>query len=267
MGFSDYFNSMYVWAIGTLIIIAALASYTLQTIPLNLILAVVLCCVIDILIKKFVLKKEIKFPQSAFISGLIIGSIGLIEFNILFVALACFIAIGSKNLIRLKGKHIFNPAALGLLISLFVLNTGETWWATSSFILFGLAIPLTIFLVFANYKADKLKIAVPAIAIFAAVYFLEGYLNIVLSFNGILNAISVIPLFFIFIMLSEPKTTPYGTKEQILFAIGVVGLELVLETTKMFNPMFIALLAGNLVYAVYRNRPATSTTVYSEPNK
>lgn len=254
MGFSDYFNSMYVCAIITLIIIAALASYTLQIIPLNLIIAAVLCCVIDISIKKFVLKKDLKFPQSAFITGLIIGSIGLVELNILFVVLACFIAIGSKHLIRLKGRHIFNPAALGLLVSLFVLNTGETWWATSSFILFGLAIPLTIFLVFANYKADKLKIALPAILLFAVVYFIEGYLKLSLGVAGVLNALAVIPFFFIFIMLSEPKTTPYDGKEQVLFAIGVVGLELLLEYLKINHPMFIALLAGNLVYTLYRSR-------------
>ncbi len=257
MGFSDYFNSMYVWAIVTLTIIAALASYTLSIIPTNFILAVILSCVIDIVVKKVVLKKDLKFPQSAFITGLIIGSVGLLDLNILYVVIACFVAIGSKHIIRLKGKHIFNPAALGLLISLVLLNTGETWWATSSFILFGLAIPLTIFLVFANYKADKLKIAIPAIILFAVLYFLEGYLKLSFTAAGILNAIAVIPLFFIFIMLSEPKTSPYFWKEQVVFAIGVVGLDLVLEYIRISHPFFIALLAGNLVYALYRYRQSS----------
>ncbi|MBI4894914.1 MAG: hypothetical protein HY831_00325 [Candidatus Aenigmarchaeota archaeon] len=255
MGFSDYFNSMYVWAIGTLIIIAALASYTLNTIPLNLILAVFLCCVIDILIKKIVLKKDLSFPKSAFITGLIIGSVGLLNFDILYVVIACLIAIGSKHVIRLKGRHIFNPAALGLLVSLVLLSTGETWWATTGFLLFGLTIPLTVFLIFANYKADKLKIAIPAILLFGIVYFIEGYLKLTFTLNGILGALAVIPFFFIFIMLSEPKTSPYFAKEQLLFALGVVSLGLLLEYMKIFHPMFLALLAGNLVYAIYRSRP------------
>src|SRR3990167_7169267 len=138
MELRQYWNNMYVWAIALLLLVAGLASKTLGILPTNLFAAIIVCAGLDVLLKKFYLKRsEIKFPYSAVVTGIIIGSI--ISFNapLLVILLASVVAILSKFFIRLKGMHIFNPATLGLLVALAIFSLADEWWAAIGFNAFG----------------------------------------------------------------------------------------------------------------------------------
>ena len=68
------------------------------------------------------------------IPSAIISSMGLcllLKTNMLSVAaLAAFISIASKYSIRINGKHIFNPSALGIVTA--VVFTGNAWIAPAN---------------------------------------------------------------------------------------------------------------------------------------
>ena len=77
------------------------------------------------------------------IPSVIISSMGLcllLKTNSLPVAaLAAFISIASKYIIRINGKHIFNPSALGIVAA--VVLTGNAWispgqWGSGAVIMF-----------------------------------------------------------------------------------------------------------------------------------
>ena len=89
-----FLNSMYGWVIVLLVVLAAIGSYIKQAIPLNLIVAVVVCSVLDLAIKK-VLKKSFRFSASAFITGLIIGSVAQFQAPVWVILVASVIAIGN----------------------------------------------------------------------------------------------------------------------------------------------------------------------------
>ncbi|MBS3055062.1 MAG: RnfABCDGE type electron transport complex subunit D [Candidatus Aenigmarchaeota archaeon] len=249
-----YAYSMYTWAIIFLSLLVVVASYIYRTFPLNIFIAVITTSVLDVLLKKFFLKRAISFPSSAIITGLIIGSIAPINSSFLVVLLASFVAILSKYLIRIKGSHIFNPATLGLLVSLFAFSLGDEWWAAIGFNYLGYTLTLTPLLILPNFKARKLAVSIPFLVIVGLLYYFTGFITISSnSVQGIVSFLVAMPYYFGFIMVSEPKTSPFKTKQQVAFGLFVGILTFVLSFYSIKFALFIALLIGNLIYFLYRN--------------
>lgn len=248
-------GSMYVVTIAFLLLLAAVASYKQAAFPVSLLLAILACCVLDLLIARFFLKrKQLRFPYSGFISGTIIGSIAPVNAPAAAILVAAAIAVASKYVIRLKGRHVFNPATLGLLVSLWLFGLGEVWWAASPILwVAGLAVPLTLLFVVANYQAGKLRVSIPFLAATAIMYAATQFIAVPFTAAGLFTFFSSLPFYFAFIMLSEPKTSPNTPREQIVFGVSVAVLVFALEQVHVKYAFFIALLAGNLVYSLYRS--------------
>ncbi len=250
MELRKFFSSMYVITIILLSFLAVVASFQQNIFPLNLVAAILTTTLVDTTLKIFYLKKQISFPYSATISGLIIGSVAPINSPVYVGMIAGLLAMLSKFFIRIKNSHIFNPAALGLLTSLAAFSLGDEWWSSVNILFGNYFFPLSIILIISNYKAMKLKIALSFLTIF--------FISIII-FNSSLRPLSpfdiflLLPFFYAFIMVSEPKTSPYGTKSQIIFGIFIAVLLLFLVLLGIGYSLFIALLIGNLAYAIYRN--------------
>ncbi len=253
-GLSEYFKSMYVVTSVLLLLLAAVASYNLRVFPANLLAAIVACSLLDAAANRIFLKKEARFPASAVITGIIIGSIAPLNAPLAAIFVAAVVAIASKYVLRINKRHIFNPATLGLLVSLFAFRLGDMWWAAAAGIsVLGFAVPLTLALIVANYKAGKLKVAVPFLLATALLYAATGFVRVPLTASGILTFASTMPYYFAFIMLSEPKTSPNAPKEQVIFGMAVAAVYFLLDFSHVRFPFFIALLAGNLAYSLHRS--------------
>ncbi len=258
---SEYFKSMYFWAVLLLLLCAAVSSYAIHTFPANLLAAIAACALLDAAVKKLFLKREIKLSASAVISGIIIGSIAPLNAPVAAILAAAAVAIASKYVLRIKGRHIFNPATLGLLVSLSLFRLGDMWWAASGFNFAGFAVPVTLLLIIANYKAEKLKISLPFLAVIAAFYAATQFFKNPITAVGLLNFFTSLPFYFAFIMLSEPKTSPNAPKEQIIFGIAAAVLVFLLESKHTKYAFLVGLLAANLAYSTYRNYAAQKGAV------
>lgn len=166
-------------------------------------------------------------PRSAVISTLSLCL--LLRTNAPWVAaLAAAVAIGSKALLRAGGKHVFNPANLGIVVA--VLATGQAWispgqWGNEA--LLGLLFAgLGITVVTRSERAD---ITFAFLGFYAAMLFLRSWS---------VNEPTTIPLhrlqsgallLFAFFMISDPKTTPDSRAGRILFAFLVVCLSYVVQ--------------------------------------
>jgi glycine betaine catabolism B len=159
------------------------------------------------------------------------------------LALASAVGIASKFLLAINRKHIFNPVALGVIVSAFVLDQPATWWVGGSIYLLpivlvgGLLIlrKLQRFEMFAVYVLANL--AVSAIATTPDMYG-EALSQIFLSS----------PLLFCgFVMLTEPMTAPAAKLPSLAFGALVGGLlsPSVHVVDFYFTPEF-ALVVGNL---------------------
>jgi len=140
----------------------------------------------------------------------------------LAVVAAC-IAIGSKFIIRFRGKHIFNPANFALVT--LILLSDQAWfssgqWGSATINAFGLACLGFLVLTRARRAETTLAfIAIYAVLMFGRALWLNDPFSIPLHQmqNGAL-------LIFAFFMISDPKTTPNTAVGRVLYAALVAGI-------------------------------------------
>jgi Na+-translocating ferredoxin:NAD+ oxidoreductase RnfD subunit len=166
-------------------------------------------------------------PISALITSLSLTLLLRTEFVALAVAAAA-IAIGSKFLIRVKGKHVFNPANVAL-VSLMLLSD-HAWvssgqWGSAALGAFGLA--CLGFLVLTRARRAETTIGflcIYGVLLFGRALWLGDPLSIPMHQlqNGAL-------LIFAFFMISDPKTTPNAAFGRVLFAAIVASVAFTIQ--------------------------------------
>jgi Na+-transporting NADH:ubiquinone oxidoreductase subunit NqrB len=205
--------------------------------------------------EKWLGKKEIPFLKryKAAIPSVLISSFGLtllLKTNFLWVAvLAAFISIASKFLIRIKGKHIFNPSALGIVAAIFL--TGKAWfspgqWGSSTVILFGVCCLGII----VTTSVQKLDTSLAFLITFAALLFIRQIIYLGWPLDFFVQSISTGSLLlFSFFMITDPKTTPNHTAARIIWSMLVAALAFYLATFKWVNgaPVYVLVFLQPLV--------------------
>lgn len=172
-------------------------------------------------------------PKSALISGLSLCL--LLRTNSWTLALlAAFITIASKFVLRVRGKHVFNPTNLGLVAMMAL--TGQVWASPGQW-------GSTVQLAFLIACAGGLVVnrAARSDVSFA---FLLCWAGMLLGRAAWLDDPWAIPLhqlgsgallLFAFFMISDPKTTPDSRAGRILFALLVAAGAYYVQF-KLFRP-------------------------------
>jgi len=159
-------------------------------------------------------------PRSALISGLSLCLL-LRTNHVALAAAGAVIAIASKFVLRVRGKHIFNPTNFGLVAMMLATN-GAVWvspgqWGNVAF--FGFLMVCVGGLVVMRAGRSDVTLA-----------FLGAYLALVIGRSLWLGEPMAIPLhrlqsgallLFAFFMISDPRTTPDSRLGRILFAAVV----------------------------------------------
>ncbi len=152
-------------------------------------------------------------------------------------------AAASKFIFAINKKHIFNPAALGVAMTLIGLDLSASWWVGT-----GIMLPSVLLggllLVRKVNRSDLVWSFLGTALILIFLPHLSGFDDITKTFGKVFLDTPI--LFFTFIMLTEPLTTPPGRFLRILYGI-MVGV--------LYSPQFhigslyltpeLALLGGN----------------------
>lgn len=180
---------------------------------------------------------------SSVVSGLLIGLILDPQGGALPLIAACTIAALSKQFIgRGSHKHIFNPAAFGMMASSLIVGNHIAWWGAS----WGL-IPAIILLV------GMIPILLALRRIFMPITFLIVYV-LMLSFSwSFMSALRLTldgtVVLFAFVMLPEPMTSVISGKWRYGWGLLVGTLVVVQNALRVswFDPLLMALLGANLI--------------------
>lgn len=166
-------------------------------------------------------------PLSAAITSLSLTL--LLRTDIVAIAiLAACIAIGSKFLLRVNGKHIFNPANIALVTLMFC--SDQAWvssgqWGSAAVGAFTLA--CLGFLVLTRARRAETTLA-----------FLIGYATLMIGRAIWLGDPLSIPLhqlqngallIFSFFMISDPKTTPNTSIARIVYGALVASVAYIIQ--------------------------------------
>lgn len=198
-------------------------------------------------------------PESSIITGLLIFAImqpTIEPLGLAGIALASTIASASKYLLAIRGRHIFNPAAVGALVVGIIGLSYPAWWIGTPYLLAIIAVGAFLVL----YRTQKLAMAGVflgiAFAVFAVVVALRGGTFADWMSLAVLSS----PLVFLAgFMLSEPLTLPPRRWQQFLVAT-IVALLVAVPFSLPANKYLFALLVGNLVAFAFGQRRAIRLT-------
>ncbi len=188
--------------------------------------------------------------ESVYITALILALIippttngNTIE-HITFLLAASGLAMSSKYILTIHKKHIFNPAAIAVVLTALGPRQSANWWI-------GTSVMLPYVLIGGILLVHKMRRG-RMVLIFFASTLLATALYAMLAKNDVYVAlketITTSAMFFLgFVMLTEPLTTPPTAKKQTLYAI---------LTGVLFPPQFrilslystpeLALITGNV---------------------
>lgn len=163
--------------------------------------------------------------------------------------LVAVIAMASKYMLAIKRSHVFNPAAIAVVIVGFIGSTHASWWVGSK-VLF----PITLAFGFmVLYKIRRITMFMVFVATALAVtVFVAAQTNYPIS-SQLWQFISSSPLIFLgTIMLTEPATLASKRRDYLIFAVIVGALfASQIQTHGYLLTAEIALVLGNIYsYAV-----------------
>lgn len=186
--------------------------------------------------------------KSALISSM--GLCLLLKTNNLYVAAgAAAISIVSKYILRYKGKHIFNPSALGIAVAVWL--GGNAWispgqWGSNAVLFFGV---LSLGFIVVT-KVQKLDVTLAFLGTFAALLFARQIVYQGWPMDYFVQSISTGSLLlFSFFMITDPKTTPNHRVARVVWAAAIAGVAFYLTAFKFMNgaPILVLVLAQPLV--------------------
>ncbi|NRD77889.1 RnfABCDGE type electron transport complex subunit D [Bacillus sp. BRMEA1] len=224
---------------------------------MNGLIAIGVSLIVDFLFCGITHRKSSK--DGTIITGLIIALILSITTPWPFVAGTAALAILSKHLLVYKKKPIFNPAAVGLLISIFLFRSEQSWWGA-----FGdLPAWLMVLLIIGGYivteRINKFPQVFSFLGTFFVILFLMGYFHVGDAADALRSPFINAALFFGLFMLTDPPTSPAKYKNQVIFGfITAIAGSIVYAIFGGLTYLFIGLMFGNL-YS-YWNKRSTSKT-------
>jgi len=186
----------------------------------------------------YIKTKKIFLSSSAFITGMIIALILSPQTKPYIVIIASSIAIIQKHVIRYHGKHIFNPAMFGLLFVVFVFSRYLTWWGQSF-------TPLIVLIgLFISYRMRRLRLPLIFIGVFAFLFII----NSLFTGEPLLSGFFLLNIFFVFVMLVEPKTAPLTRKGITAYAVLAALFSFIFfKTLPQYDFSLLALFCSNML--------------------
>jgi Na+-transporting NADH:ubiquinone oxidoreductase subunit NqrB len=168
--------------------------------------------------------------------------------SVLTLVLGAFIAIASKFLLRVRGKHVFNPANIGIVAAIVL--TGDAWispgqWGSGAALVFlvgaaGLMVVL---------RVGRIDTSIAFLLMFAALHFARNVLYLGWGIDVWLHQLSNGSLLlFTFFMITDPVTTPSAPRARIGWSILVavvaflLGWKLFVNVAPVWALFFISAL-------------------------
>jgi Na+-translocating ferredoxin:NAD+ oxidoreductase RnfD subunit len=188
-----------------------------------------------------------EFPSGALLTAVIVSMVLSPEEPWYVVAITSVIAVISKYVFRVRTANVFNPAALALVVTFYLFNTGQSWWgAMTDAGWLGLVV-LIVTGVFITDRVNKM----PMVLAFLGAYYLLFTITAFVADPAWVVEIFRTPdlqmvLFFALFILTDPPTSPTKYPHQIVCGVLVAVVSYaVFEWTGAAYYLLAGVLVGN----------------------
>jgi Na+-translocating ferredoxin:NAD+ oxidoreductase RnfD subunit len=230
-----------------ILIVMAAPSQGVGIVAPRLFAAMAVAGLVDMVILR-IRKKVWEFPSGAILTAMIVVMV-LRAQELWYVAtVTSVVAVVSKYLFRSRSANVFNPAALAIVVSYYVFHTGQSWWGSLTQVPLWEQVVLIALGLFITDRVNKM----PLVLTFLGAYFL---LFTITSFVGNPQWVAEIyrspdieaVLFFAFIILTDPPTSPAKYPDQIVCGVMVAVVSYVLfEWAGVVYYLLAGVLVGNV---------------------
>lgn len=251
----------------TCILLAGNLSFGILESYQKTLLAIVVSILTELALGKIFLGKW-PHPASAYITGI---SVGILIRSPAFwpYALCSAISITSKYVLRIKGRHLWNPSNFGISVMLFLaadtvaslsIQWGNYLWPMLVIWFLGSVI---------IWRLKRFHITFIYVVSFIAFAFLRSWMTGSPWQSEIAPITGPMYQLFIFFMITDPKTTVHSKKGQCLVVFLIALLEMVMRLHQVvyapFYALFIVGPIAMLVEILLNSRRANATRVAIVP--
>ncbi len=189
-----------------------------------------------------------EFPDGAILSGWIVALVLSPQEPWYVAVCTAAVAIASKHILRTRSANIFNPAALAIIATFYIFDTGQSWWGALVDIT-----PVALVALFATgiYISDRVN-KLPLVLAFLGCHYLLFTLTAFLGNPGRVAEIFRVPdvnaaLFCAFFILTDPPTSPAKYRDQVVCGVIVAAASyFVFEAVGAVYFLLAGVLVGNL---------------------
>ncbi len=202
-------------------------------------LAIVTSILLELVLGQIFYRKWIH-PASAYITGI---SVGILVRSPAYwpYALCSALSITSKYVLRVKGRHIWNPSNFGISVMLF---TAPETVASLSIQWGNYLLPMLVIWALGSviiWRLRRFHITGIYVASFIAFAFLRSWMTGSPWQSEIAPITGPMYQLFIFFMITDPKTTVRSTRGQCLVVFLIALLEMVMRLDQIVYAPFYAL--------------------------
>ncbi len=163
--------------------------------------------------------------------------------------LAAFLTVASKYILRIRGRHIFNPSAFGIIATILI--TKDAWlspgqWGSNAVIFFGVITLGTIVVT----RVQKLDISLAFLLTYCGLLYWRQIYILGWPMDYFIHSVTTGSLLlFTFFMISDPKTSPNHPVARIIWAMLIAGVSFYLAAFKWkYNtPVWVLVAAAPMV--------------------
>lgn len=198
-------------------------------------------------------RRPLAWPSSAILSGMIVGFVlGPTTPHAVTAAVAVLATLG-KHLLATKRWHVFNPAALALLVSVPLFGTGQSWWGALADLSWPFAlVPLAAGAVIVD-RTNKFPLVLTFLGALFAVSAALGRIDPTTAAEMFRTPFVQAALFLAVFMLTDPPTAPGRYAEQVAIGVLVAATSVAAEELGAGQAyLLVGLLVGNVALAARR---------------
>jgi Na+-translocating ferredoxin:NAD+ oxidoreductase RnfD subunit len=163
---------------------------------------------------------EWTFPDGALLTGLFVAMILSPREPWYVGAVTAAVAVASKYVVRVRNANVFNPAALALVATFYVFDTGQSWWGALPELPMAMIVVLFATGIFITRRVNKTA----GVLAFLGCYYLLFTITAFIGEPGRVAELYRAPdlhaaLFFAFFMVTDPPTSPPKPRDQVVYGV------------------------------------------------
>jgi Na+-translocating ferredoxin:NAD+ oxidoreductase RnfD subunit len=197
--------------------------------------------------------RRLGWPSSAILSGMIVGFVLGPATPWAVTAAVGILATLTKHLFATQRWHLFNPAALALLVSIPLFGTGQSWWGALPDLSWPFVLVLLAGGAFVVDRINKFPLVLAFLGASFTLLTVLGRTDPVTAAELLRTPFVQATLFLALFMLTDPPTAPSRYTDQVAIGALVAAASVAAEKLGAGQSyLLVGLLIGNLALAARR---------------